>query len=328
MARRPRRALALALTVSSALTFAACGDDDDSEASTETTEASNQSEGEESDASDTVEVTMVNYAYQVSGALKAGGTLEVSNTAAEFHMVGIGKLAEGKTIDDVKTALEGATEQGGTVAVPIQSAQAAEEEGEDPLGGLLEDVGMPGQIMGPGSSASVTVPELGEGSYALVCFLNVEGEETPHFAKGMINRLDVVADEAEGPDEPDATYTASAGKAIEGPAELKAGRHLLKIDVAGEGGDELEPGIIKLGDGVTIEEFARSLAKFDEEGLPKDAAAAIPGEFVVGLFDFDDNTTVYLSVDLKPGTYIMTAQDSDADDVPDTPVERIEIKVT
>lgn len=330
MARQRRRAGALALTVLAALALAACGDDD-SDASTQTTVATDDSGGEETEAYDTVSVTMVDYAYEVSGALKAGGTLEVSNSAAEFHMIGIGRLAEGKTLEDVKAALLGATEQDGTVEeAATEEAPAGEEEGEgeEPLGGLIEDVGMPGQIMGPGSSASVTVPKLAAGTYALVCFLNVEGEETPHFAKGMIDELEVVADEAEGPGEPDATYTTSAGKAVEGPAELKAGRRLLRFDAAGEGGGELEPGIIKLDDGVTIEEFAKSLAVFDEEGLPKNAADTIPGEFIVGLFDFDDNTTVYVSVDLKPGTYIVTAQDTDADDVPDIPVERLEIKVT
>ena len=62
-------------------------------------------------ASDRVDITMAEYSYTHSGTLKAGGTLRVRNAGKEIHMIGIGKLLPGKTIDDVKAALANSTDQ-------------------------------------------------------------------------------------------------------------------------------------------------------------------------------------------------------------------------
>ena len=48
----------------------------------------------------------------------------------------------------------------------------------------------------------------------------------------------------------------------------------------------------------------------------------------MSLFDYGESTTVYIGVDLEPGTYVLSAEDSDVDNKPDVPVEKIQITVT
>lgn len=210
----------------------------------------------------------------------------------------------------------------------------AGEQEEDPMGQLLmeffeEEIGFPGSIMGPGQSVEITVPNLTPGTYALVCPIPTEGEGTPHFHKGMINQLEVV--EGPTPPEPtaDATYRIAEGQAIQGPATLTAGRHVLKIEAA-PGSQQLEPGLAMLDSGTTIGEFDEAGdALFEgEEPPPRGAADRLPGELVWQGFDLGGVTSFYLTTDFKSGTYAMVGNDTDVEDAPSTPRESITIRVT
>jgi hypothetical protein len=245
------------------------------------------------------------YAYKVTGKLKAGGTLQVRNVGKEFHMIGLGKLKPGKKLADLQAAFETEDEQ---------------DESE-----IAEEIGMPGNFMGPGSDVGITAPEgLEPGTYALICFLNVEGEQTPHFVKGMINEIEVVSGEGKTP-EPDVTYQTAPGKPVTGPATLTAGKHVIEVDRSADG-EGLEPGLFKLNDGATVQQFAEAIAIFDE-GLPVDAASKLPGKIILGMFDYEDTTSVIWSLNLEPGKYVIVTQDSDQEDAPVVPVEVIEITV-
>jgi hypothetical protein len=104
-----RKTALLALTAMLALGVAACGDDDgDAADATTTTEA-------EEKGSDTIQIDYVDYAYQVSGPLTAGGTIELANKGDEFHMMAVAKLKPGKTLKDVQELVEQqfADEEGG-----------------------------------------------------------------------------------------------------------------------------------------------------------------------------------------------------------------------
>ena len=283
----------------------ACGDDDDSptvsgDDGTTTTEAA--SDAAEADAS----IDMHEYAYTVKGEVRAGGTIHLENTGKELHMAGFAKLKAGKTYDDAVAALK--------------------SEGEDDDGATYDQVGMPGAILSPGGAADVTVPDLAAGDYVFACFINVEGEETPHFVKGMTGQITVTDEKAPTP-KADATYEASKGKAVTGPDKLSAGHHVLAIH-RDAGGDVLEPGLVKLDDGKTIKDFAEAIKVFDQGPLQKGAAASLPGTIIISEFDFGATETVYYGVDLEPGTYALVVDDSDDDVDPDIPVERIEITVT
>jgi hypothetical protein len=353
----------VALSLVLALGLAACGDDDDDGGDaqpTPTTAPAPQGQP-------VVSIDMVDHAFQVSGPLVAGGTLRLSNKGTEFHMIAIGKFKPGKTMSDLTKVLSEAGPPGGggggeggpttTEAAPRQqpgtsttsttsstrsgattttarggttstTAAAGDEEGEqDPTADILEEIGLPGAFMGPGESAEVTAPNLAPGSYALLCFIPTEGEGTPHFAKGMVNQLEVVAGPAPAPPTADATYKLAAGKAIEGPATLTPGRHTLRID-AEPGSEQLEPVLARLNAGATI---ARLDAAFEdlfegEEPPPKGAAATVPGQVVFGGFDLGPVTSFYLTVDLKAGNYVLVAEDTDGDTT-GTPKELLALRV-
>ena len=279
--------------------LAACGDDDDSP----TVEGSSDNGSSSGDADVTID--MAEYSYKVSGDLPAGGTLHLKNSGKQLHMVGIGKLAPGKTAQD--------------------AVQAIESESEEDDAATLSEVSKPSSIVGPGQESDVTAASFGAGSYVLLCFLPVEGEDTGHFVKGMVGSLTVTDEKADAPDA-DATYTAAPGKAIEGPDELEAGYQVLEIHRSDDG-EGLEPGLIKLDDGTSVEEFATAMSSFDDGPLPKGAADKLPGKLVTLFHDFGPDSSVFLGVDLEPGTYVLVAQDSDVEGAPDVPVERIEIKV-
>jgi hypothetical protein len=284
----------LTLLLAGSLSVAACGNDDDDDAAAEPAAT----------------VEMSEYSFKVTGEMAAGATLRLHNAGKEFHMIGLGRLKPGKTLDDAQKALE-------------TESEADDEE-------TLDQVGMPGSIFGPGQQADITVPAFGAGNYVMVCFINVAGEETPHFAKGMIGELDVVESEGEESEpeaEADATYVATKGKAVTGPTELKAGYRVLEVTATGADASELEPGLVKIDDGKTLQEYATAIKVFDEGPLKKDAAESLPGEFITGVFDFGEANTVSIGVDLEPGTYVLVADDSDDDDDPDIPVEHIEITV-
>lgn len=284
--------------------LAGCGDDDDDDSvsSDDTESADAPAAAEEADAS----IDLHEYAFDVTGTLRTGGALHLANTGKEMHMLGLAKLKDGKTYQDALDALK--------------------SESEDDDAEVYDQMGMPGGFLSPGGEADVIVPELGAGHYVMACFINVEGEETPHFLRGMTGEIEVSDEKAPTP-EADATYEVSKGKAVEGPSELKAGHHILAIH-RDAGGDGLEPGILKLDDGTTLEDFAEAIKVFDEGPLQKGAGTSLPGTILIGEFDFGETETVYFGVDLEPGTYIIASDDSDEEDKPDVPVEHIEITVT
>ena len=342
----------VALCAIVAMGLAACGDDDDdTETSTETTaEATPQ-------GSSSVTVDMIDWGYKVSGPLTAGGTINFSNKGREFHMTAIGKFKPGKTLADLQTALsqagppggggpegETTTSTGGTGATTTTGRAGAttttsaagvggpeDEEGgerEDPTAEILEEVGWPGNFMSPGESAQVTASNLTAGTYGFLCFIPSEGGGPPHFAKGMVGQMEVVAGSAPSAPTADATYKVAPGKAVEGPTTLTAGRHVLKIEAAA-GGEKLEPTLARLNPGTTYQMLDDAFVRLfeSEEGPEPGAATKTPGQIVYGGFDLEGVTTTYLTVDLKAGNYVLVAEDTDEDDRPKPPKEVINIKV-
>src|SRR5262245_26557982 len=70
----------------------------------------------------TLRITQRDYEFQVEGELTAGTvSIAVENLGTEFHEIAMAKLIDGHTVDDVRVALETATED------------------ENPLTGIVED---------------------------------------------------------------------------------------------------------------------------------------------------------------------------------------------
>lgn len=361
---RVRRHTSVFIALVLACGLAACGDDDADESSSDEPAATTTVV-----PADAVDIVMTENAFAVSGALKPGGTIRLSNAGREFHLMFMGKLKPGKTLDDLLAVLaapppaeEGptttaaaggdattttaggdatTTTAGGETTTTAAASGAATTtttaggppaEEQNPLAEVVDDVGLPGAIQGPGERADITAPDLGAGSYALICFIPTEGGGPPHFAQGMFGQLTVAGEKAEEPTA-DATFVVEPGKPVTGPSALTAGRHVLKMEAAaGADVELLEPVLVKLDAGKTIADVNRAFESFetpDDFVVPLNAAAQVPGKLVAGLFDFGpSNRSVYIAVDLAAGTYGVVANDTDPDDAPEDPVEKTTFTVT
>jgi hypothetical protein len=331
--------------------LAACGDDDGGGGSG----SGGQSGGAK--ASDVVTIEMSDFAYSVSGPLITGGTLQIRNTGQEFHMLGIGRLKPGKTLADLTKALSeaggppGGGEAGGPSTTATGSATTATTragattsastttsaaggqggggQGQDPTADIIDDVGFPGNFMSPGESVELRVPNLTPGTYALVCFIPSEGDAAPHFVKGMVNQLDVVAGTAPSEPSADATYRLAPGQPVQGPTTLTAGKHTLRFEAA-PGSDQLEPTLARINSGTTFTQLDEAFVRLFESNdpPPRGAARQAPGQVVFGGFDLGGVTTFTLTVDLKAGNYVIVAEDTDADNRSRPPREIINIRVS
>ncbi|HUR22624.1 MAG TPA: hypothetical protein VMZ73_02010 [Acidimicrobiales bacterium] len=350
-----------------ALGLAACGDDGD-EKSTATTAAPVTTPVPK--GAPMVSIDMVENAFQVSGALTAGGTLKFSNKGTEIHMALVQRFKPGKTMTDLQLVLSQLASQGGPTTTAASAATTTTARGattttaqgattstapgattttsrgattttsrgsttttvapnQNPFVDVLEDSGgLPGAVMSPGEIAEVTVPTLQVGSYALICFVPGEGDGVPHFAEGMVGQLDVVAGDPPPVPTADVTYKLAPGKAVEGPATLTAGRHTMKFEAAA-GSAQLEPALARLNPGATFTALDAAITKLFESDTPpaKGSTAKLPGQIVYGGLDLGTVTAFYLTVELKAGTYVIDAEDTDVT-TKGTPKELITIKVS
>ncbi|MGH2688800.1 MAG: hypothetical protein ACRDKW_08340, partial [Actinomycetota bacterium] len=259
------------------------------------------------------QIQMVDYGFVVTGPMVQGKPVRFANMGQELHMAEPFKLKEGKTASDVVAALQ----------LPDEAA------GEQAFMATMDEVDSVSRgIFGPGS---VDVPlDLGPGRYALVCFVPTAGEGMPHALKGMVNEITVVAPDGEAPTpEPaDATYSVTKGMAIEGPATLTKGRHVLKIEGA-NGTEELNPTLVKLTEGKKFGEVVSTVDDLftAEEPPAKGYLAQWPGELPLSLGDLGTSKSLTLALDLEPGTYVLAVFDTDADEISENPPEQITITV-
>jgi hypothetical protein len=304
MRRRGSIRVMVALSMLCAMSLTACGDDDKSD-----TGGGAQSE-DTAEGSDTIQIEYLDYAYQVSGPLTAGGTIEFRNAGKEMHMMYVGKLKAGKKLSDVQTLLE-----------------TAEEAEENPLLAVMDEIGIPWNMLTPGLSAAVTAPKLAPGNYAILCFLPTEGSGEPHFAKGMVNEFTVVEGDVEEPTA-DVTYKIAAGQAPDGPKTLSAGEHTVRFEQVGDAA-ELEPNIGRLDAGKTFQEVDAQFESLfgGENPPPKGAAEGIPADVFIG-GDFLTEPYYFVTMDFVAGNYVIVAEDSEDEDETSPPKELLEVTVS
>ncbi|MGH9281788.1 MAG: hypothetical protein ACRD0S_02505 [Acidimicrobiales bacterium] len=312
MRTRPMwRAMVIAALAAAAL--GACGDDDDDETSsaTNTTATTAAEEGENE-----LSVEMVDYGYKIEGTLKAGlTTITSTNAGKEWHMMGVGKLKAGATVEQLATALQNAS--------PDSEA--------DPAAEFIEaEIGTPGHILQPGATQSLTVDTLAPGNYAMLCFLPTEGEGTPHFAKGMIGGFEVAAGEsgAEAPTEDVALTLGDEAEPAGAPTELDSGEQTIKLTSSGSKGKDFIVGQLK--EGKAFEDFDTYFeSQFEKEGGPaKGAAANAPGKILGSTFEVGPGKTIWLTVDVPEGeTYLVSTTNSEGEDGDEETVDKF-VKVT
>jgi hypothetical protein len=266
-----------------------------------------------------VDVTMADYAFSVSGKLTEGEQIHVKNTGSELHMMGLAKMKPGATIDQIKAAL----------------AKADPNSQDDPTKEYIaEDVNWPGGMVGPGNEATVSATDLSPGSYALVCFIGQEGTGKPHFSLGMVNQLDVVAGSAKKAKKPDASYTATEGSPITGPATLKAGVRTIEVTGTGDP-SKLQPQLVRADSAAQTPDqindvFKKELGGFGgPSGPTKGSGKRLAPYLEFFGFDLGKSKTVTITFDFKPGTYYLVAPPDTGDNNDITvPKELIKISVT
>lgn len=216
------------------------------------------------------------YAFDGPDTIAAGFvSLTFENAGAEPHHVQVVRLNDGVTPDEAVAALQ----QGPEVGMQ-----------------LVELVGGVGVIM-PGQSQTAIVDFSRPGIYLELCLVP-DADGVPHFALGMARFFEVTppATPVARPNiEPDLTVRVlDFGYAF--PAEIRAGPQVW--EVVNDGPQPHEMLLMRVVDGVTVEQALASLAEETPTGPP----LAIPVGGVQGL---QAGLTSYLEFDLAPGSYIV-----------------------
>jgi hypothetical protein len=195
------------------------------------------------------------------------------------------RLIDGHTVDEVRAALEGASED------------------DDPLTGLVEDdslIDELGGIAAPGTAYTMSGDGIEAGEYVLICFIpNADG--VPHFQLGMVNGFTVAEGDADEAPAADVTYTVS-DEGVDGPSELTAGE--TSIEFVNDSATNREITLFKVREGSTLDDVAAFFEAADD-GPPEFAGG--PLEFLAFVFDGTSDRT--MTVDLTPGQWVLQTPD-------------------
>ncbi|MEX2246965.1 MAG: hypothetical protein WEC75_09785 [Dehalococcoidia bacterium] len=226
------------------------------------------------DGENVVRVTATEYAFAMPDEIEGGlVTFDVSNDGEQLHEWALGKVDEGKTIEDVR---------------------AAAQAGEEPPPWLEDIGGIP--MIDPGHGERLT-RRLEPGSYVYLCFMPGP-DGTPHVMLDMIKMFTVTeASDAEAPDA-DAVITAT-DDGYEVP-EIASGSQTLELKNSGTTPHEFL--FVAYDEGKTLDD----VGAWFEGGLQGDSPAA----FVGGIHTVQPGESVYVTLDLTAGT-TYTVIDSD-----------------
>lgn len=230
-------------------------------------------------ATHTATVKATEFAFAAPDTIQAGWTtFHLVNDGTMLHHMQIVRVDSGKTAADVAAALK--------------------SKGPPPK--WMVEVGGP-NAPDPKSQANATV-NLQPGLHVLVCFVDMP-DSVPHFAKGMVRPLTVVA-AAGASAEPTADVTVTlADYNFTTTGAAKTGHHTIKVVNSGPQPHEVE--LIRLAPGKTLKEFSAWLAKMD--GPP-------PASAIGGVAGIPPGAANYFDVDLTAGTYAFLCFLPDAKD--------------
>ena len=242
-----RRRLFVAGVLAGVLPLAACGGGDEQEVGA-------------------IEVKGAEYAFvmpdEVEGSVVS---FKTSNIGKEFHEYALGRLDQGKTLEDVKKRL-------------------AQGEGEPPS--WFQDVaGVP--FLSPGEEITIT-RDLEPGTYVFLCFLP-SPQGVPHYDLGMLKSFEIVGESGRELPQPDATIMADEG-GYDIPA-LEAGPQTLELKNADK--TEREFFLVALEPGKTL----RDIDAWGGGGFKGPA----PGTFLGAMQTIPAGTSVFLDIDLEAG---------------------------
>jgi hypothetical protein len=227
-----------------------------------------------------VTVHAKDFAFDAPKQIPAGmTTFDVVNDGPGLHHVTIVKLADGKSMADLETALKS----------------------PGPLPSWATMVGGP-NAPAPGHDANATL-DMTPGNYALLCFVDVPGG-VPHFAKGMASPLTVVAattPSAPAPVANDSITLQDYKFVVASP--ITSGKHTFLVHNIAKQPHEVE--LIKLDAGKTPKDVLSWMQK--PSGPP-------PGEPIGGVAATAESAPIYFTADIAPGNYMLICFVPDAKD--------------
>lgn len=216
--------------------------------------------------------------YEISGSPHAGlTTISFANTGDEAHEMGLSRLKNGATLEQLKALL---TSQDPDAE---SKARALQVDPDTEVGGPA--------ILGPGLSEKVTL-KLTAGHYVVTCFLPGKGG-MPHVAMGMIGEFTVAgADSDATAPTPDGTVSLTdAGITV--PSGFHGGG---TVEVANTGTKPHDFSIAKLV-GQPLPAYFQCVAGSLGKGTPIDQC---PGTLSGGVQTVRPGQSVYLTLPTLP----------------------------
>lgn len=263
------------LFVALALLLGACGGD--------TADPEPQSEGTQEAALEDLNIGMSDYAFQVEGAASEG-PVTIAFTSEGLHMTAIGRLEDGKTIEDVRKVI------------------AKGISGPPPP--WFDDTPYDLSIMSTGPTSRVHT-ELEEGTYALLCFIpGPKGKS--HVELGMSGTFDVgpaAANVAPITDPGVPVPVTITDKKVEAPQEVAAGA--VTLEVTNDGKAKSDFNFLQLGKGKKLSDI--------DKWFRGGGKGELPASFYGGTHEIVPGGSYRLTVVVEPGTYtiVSTAKGKD-----------------
>ena len=221
-----------------------------------------------------VDIMAMEYAFKLPEKVPAGlVTLNFINHGKELHFAAASRLSKDISLADIVKQLDSPT----------------------PPDFIDQTQGMSTGINSPGLSQQITV-KLVPGKYFVGCWVPAP-DHMPHAAKGMVGIFEVVENKGAQAAEPAADLVITLNKdGVDFPKAVSAGKHTWKVVNASGNGDANGIEIIQLASGKTLEDA--------KNGFNTGDLSAIVGAFGGG-GGAGPTSTVWVTLDLKPGEYWM-----------------------
>lgn len=211
------------------------------------------------------------YSFDAPNQIASGmTTFHLVNDGPGLHHVTIVRLADGKSLSDLTGALKN----------------------PGPLPDWATLVGGP-NAPAPGHDANATL-DMTPGNYALLCFVDVPGG-VPHFAKGMVHPLTVVAATTPSAPAPVANDTITLNDysfTISQP--ITSGTHTFFVQNMAKQPHEIE--VIQIAPGKTAQDVLAWIQ--NPKGPP-------PGTPMGGIAATTTSSPQYFTADITPGDYLL-----------------------
>jgi hypothetical protein len=227
-----------------------------------------------------VTVTGKDFKFDAPDEIPAGLTeFRFLNKGPAIHHMQILRLTKGKTFSDLRTALA--------------------RQGPPPT--WMKEVGGP-NAPAPGMESNATLM-MEPGNYAIICFVDIGG--APHFTKGMVRPLKVVAASGPAAASPTADVTATlVDYNFKLSTPILAGTHTIKVVNAGAQPHELE--LVQLAPGKSAKDFL-SWAGAGMKGPP-------PAKPIGGVAGLERAMSATFTANFTPGNYAFICFLPDAKD--------------